>query len=485
MKHLTRIAAFLICLCLSCTSAFATLTELVQNAAADSTVTLTEDEVIGSSTKVTVNKSLTIDLDGKSICKSTDGYAWSLITISGDNITVTIKNGTIVGSMTDYSDDSAIKVNNGKLILENVTVDDSNVGVWVEGSTGSLVVGDEAKITGSNVGVGVYNSGTVTVTEEAEITQNGQGVFGNGGTVIVRGGKVSENTRSGIFLYDSALTVTGGEISQNTNDLAGGGIYAANGSTDTVSGGTITGNSANIAGGIGFDGTDNTLTLSGGTVNGNTAGECVDDVLIIEGKAELSGTAIGEAASTVYLNEKEEIDSYSYTPAEGAALPKEITVIQYDMRQNEPITAYVTEGTFATGYSGGDASEFKIASYPDSYLYMVVIENGVVKLVLNPNPKKSNTVYYNEGDTLNIKGRGWIITELSFNEETGRYEWYLVNQQELTNEEMADPEGTLEKMLGDKKGDITAMTADQKVLDRYFGGKHNHIMIYCTSEILH
>ena len=425
---------------------------------------------------------------------------------------VTIEGGTITGNgyygIRGYGNDgtATITMTSGEIsengwygILTSNEADIRIRGGKITGhtQTGLNVHSGEVQITGGEIsdnelGVELGNDVTAKISGEALITENECFAYAGGvknhGDLTISGGTISNNNACVYRQEGGYYEGTGGGVS--------------NYGTLTMTGGEITGNTAyEYAGGLFNYGT---ATLSGGSISGNTFTDTDGfgtDVVTYGGSVTLNGTTVGEAVNYYYAYTHTSEEPYSvggvYIIGENAVYPTSISVrnelVEYagddwDVvnRTIEPVGA----GLFATGYTDStDVAEvFVITStYSNPNQYCVYLDGDKVMIgILGEQPKeKKKTVYYNEGDTLNIKNRGWIITELSFNEETGRYEWYLVNQQELTNEEMADPEGTLEKMLGDKKGDITAITADQKVLDRYFGGKHNHIMIYCTSEILH
>ncbi len=61
------------------------------------TIILTQDINLDAGAAITINRSLTLDLGGKTISGSMSRAqrTQGLITVSGDNITVTIKNGNI------------------------------------------------------------------------------------------------------------------------------------------------------------------------------------------------------------------------------------------------------------------------------------------------------------------------------------------------------------------------------------------------------
>ncbi|MGA7521133.1 MAG: right-handed parallel beta-helix repeat-containing protein [Acidobacteriaceae bacterium] len=132
---------------------------------------------------------------------------------------------------------------------------------------------------------GIYNSGTLTVTNSA-ISGNsapsgwGGGMDNNSGTLTLTDSTVSGNTAAwgGGIVNQSTLTLSNSTVTGNSAPAdSGGGIYNGNG-TLTVTSSTVTGNSApsQTGGGIYVDG--GTLTLGNSIVSGNTAGGDYDDL---------------------------------------------------------------------------------------------------------------------------------------------------------------------------------------------------------------
>jgi S-layer homology domain len=152
----------------------------------------------------------------------------------------------------------------GKLTLDRVTVRNGRC----NGSC-TTVGGIEP-----NGGGGIYNSGTLTITNSILSGSSGTlggGIFNNGGTVIV--------TNS---------TISGNNSFQVTNDEDGGGGIRNSG-TLTVTASTISGNSAKAGGGIDNSGT---LTVTSSTISGNTAAKYGGGIYNFGGNATVANTTL-------------------------------------------------------------------------------------------------------------------------------------------------------------------------------------------------
>ena len=173
------------------------------------------------------------------------------------------------------------------------TLDGTNSGTVLTINSGVYVDLSGITITGGNTasGGGIFNSGTVTVTDS---TISGNTAFAQGGginntgTVTVTGSTISGNTATtansgfggGIFNVGGTVTVTDSTISGNTA-FAGSGIY--NDGTVTVTDSTISGNTASFGGDI----------YNGGTVT-------VTDVdLAITTPKNITTSATGANGATV------------------------------------------------------------------------------------------------------------------------------------------------------------------------------------------
>ncbi len=168
---------------------------------------------------------------------------------------------------------------------ENLTVDgaDDHRVLLVAGTTVELrgvTVTHGAGDGRANPGGGIYNGGTLTLTNSA--------VSGN---AAADGAGISNG-------YQATLTLTNSTVSGNTADDDGGGIY--NTGTLTLTNSTVSGNTASSGGGIYNIGT---LTLTNSTVSGNTASSGggiynSGDGFYFEGKVVLSHSTVSNNAAS-------------------------------------------------------------------------------------------------------------------------------------------------------------------------------------------
>ena len=181
-----------------------------------------------------------------------------------NNITIYLKGIESIKVITLSDYDSLFSIGNGiTLILdENITL---------------LGISNNASL------VTVNSGGTLIMNQGGRITDNlfGGGVYVNGGTFTMNGGKITGNTSisssGGVHVYRGTFTMSGGEISGNTSyTTSGGGVYVGDGFF-TMSGGEISGNtstststsSVSAGGGVSVGG--GTFTMRGGEISGNTS----------------------------------------------------------------------------------------------------------------------------------------------------------------------------------------------------------------------
>jgi fibronectin-binding autotransporter adhesin len=200
---------------------------------------------------------------------------------------------------------------------ETITIDATSAGgVTVEGGGpssdfGVFEVGDgtvnmtdltisQGNSTDEEVGGGIYNDSTLTVTN-CTITDNaasyeGGGIY-NEGIITIVGSTISDNAMSGAgygagFENDYQATVTDSTISDNTASVVGsygGGI--GNYGTISVTDCTIDGNTINGVGGGIYNGGGESTTVTGGTISNNTASS--GGGIYNEGTLDITGDAIG------------------------------------------------------------------------------------------------------------------------------------------------------------------------------------------------
>ena len=227
---------------------FATLQEAIAEAKDGDIVTLLKDVT----EDVTISKSITLDLGGKTLTNTDAGKA----TISVNNgVTATVKNGSVIGGASYYNIE-VTKGSNADLTLENVTA--------TAGNTGSSMIDNWGTLT---IKSGTYTGGLNTVKSEegSKLTINGgkftlnyavkgyTGVILSAGMTRITGGEfIQELTTAGswdhpqvvlamkVDGYDSKIEITGGTF---TNKKSGESIFRGVGKATSdnfeVSGGTF------------------------------------------------------------------------------------------------------------------------------------------------------------------------------------------------------------------------------------------------------
>ena len=142
---------------------------------------------------VTIRKSITLDLGGKTLTNTSSGKA----TISvADGVTATVKNGSVIGGASYYNIE-VTKGSNANLTLMGVTA--------TAGNTGSSMIDNWGTLT---IESGTYTGGLDTVKSE------------EGSTLTINGGKFTlnhavSNYYNGVILSAGMTTITGGEFIQN------------------------------------------------------------------------------------------------------------------------------------------------------------------------------------------------------------------------------------------------------------------------------
>ncbi|QDT92883.1 choice-of-anchor Q domain-containing protein [Gimesia algae] len=139
------------------------------------------------------------------------------------------------------------------------------------------------RLTGSDDGAGIRNSGTTTLTN-VEVTENvaedGGGGINNTGLMVIVDSTISNNTAGGSgggLRNTGTLQISRSTISENTTERDGGAVFNAGIGTVTVSNSTFSGNSSDRSGGAirntaTLNATNNTMTLNdAGTAGGAVA----------------------------------------------------------------------------------------------------------------------------------------------------------------------------------------------------------------------
>ena len=236
---------------------YPSLQEAINAAQDGETVTLLTD----ATEDVVINKSITLDLGGKTLMNTNAGKA----TISVQGGTVTVKNGNAVGG-TGYYNIEVTKNSNANLTLANVTA--------TAGNNGSSMIDNWGTLT---ITSGTYTGGLNVVKSE-----EGSMLSITGGTFTLDYAPSSGYTA--VILVYGDTTISGGEFVQTATPKWGNpqvvmtGVVEGYTSITRVTGGHFTNKKSgnNIFHGYGKATSDN-FEVSGGTFNKSISeGFCTD-----------------------------------------------------------------------------------------------------------------------------------------------------------------------------------------------------------------
>ncbi len=254
-----------------------TLRYAVTNAQNGDTITfansLSGDTITLSST-LTISQNVTITGLGAANLAISGNHAHEVFDVAS-GVTASISNLTIENGKANTGGGI---YNSGTLMLSNSTLSGNSAthfggvggGIYNSGTltvSNSTLSGNSAPSFG---GGGIYNSGTLTLSNS---TLSGNSAAADGGGIDNSGtATLSNSTLSGNHAYAGGgiyntgmLTLSNSTLSGNSASLGGG---IDNHGTLTLSNSTLSGNSAILGGGIVTDGT---LTLSNSTLSGNSA----------------------------------------------------------------------------------------------------------------------------------------------------------------------------------------------------------------------
>lgn len=343
------------------TSEGALKTALSQAAAGD---TIRLDESFAVTDKVTVNKALTLNLNGKTLTTAYKGTVTDAAfdVASGGNLTLTdsASGGKLTSSnsmaLLRAQAGGTINVNSGSYELTESTKDESRV-IRNEGTlnmTGGTVKsernssapalnnrdGSKLTLSGGTVdsvyGIGMFGKCSVTISGTAAVKSTGIAVSGNGQkpfegyTLTINGGTItSEDTA--IYLPSAGITrITAGNISGKEIGI---GIRAGE---LTVSGGTVTASAARNAEGQLESGKSGVLT--GALVVGKPASTS-EDGYVGAVKVKLDGGSfINESGDAVVNDKRHFSEQVTVTVADSVTISGKYVVITGEKTFTEVIT---------------------------------------------------------------------------------------------------------------------------------------------------
>ena len=252
---------------------------------------------------------ITVNCGGTIVTNSNDSGAGSLRAI----ILSACPGSTITFDMTPGNVTSPINLTSGQLLIDK--------SLTIQGPGANLLT-VQRSLAGGTPDFGIFNTQSGTVAISGLTVSNGNvggGIF-NSGTLTLTNSTVSGNKSSafggGVFNQNSGtLTLTNSTVSGNTAS-SGGGIFNQSGGTLTLTNSTVSGNgSGGVGGGIVNGGT---LTLTNNTVSGNTAGGVGGGIFNSGGTVTLHNTIVagnfqgaGAAANDIVGNTVDSSSSFN------------------------------------------------------------------------------------------------------------------------------------------------------------------------------
>ena len=207
------------------------------------------------------------------------GTGADTITFTGAGVGLITLIGGILPTITDAA---GLTINGGSLGL--VTISGGGVDRVFNVNAGASLTLENLTVTGGNSGGlnggGIFNAGTLTITNSAlsgnsaTAAGGGGGIFNNSlGSVEIINSTLSGNSAGrdggGIFNAGGDVTITNSTLSDNSAARKGGGIGTDAGDV-TITNSTLSGNSADFGGGI-FNDLGSIVTITNSTLSGNSA----------------------------------------------------------------------------------------------------------------------------------------------------------------------------------------------------------------------
>ena len=271
--------------------------------------------LLGDTTEdVLINKSITLDLGGKTLTNT--GVGKATISITGNDVTV--KNGNVIGGASYYN----IEVKTGaSATLEGVTA--------TAGNTGSSMVDNWGTLT---INSGTYTGGLDTVKSE------------EGSKLTITGGKFTLNyakkwAYNAVILVYGDTTISGGEFIQNAKTSSAypqvvmTGVVEGYDAITRITGGTFTNNfsgtRSEIFWALGKATSDN-FEVSGGSFNKKISdGYCADGYIPTKNTDGTYGVKEGSYVAQIGTKKYETLADAIRLAAKGKTITllKDITVI--------------------------------------------------------------------------------------------------------------------------------------------------------------
>ena len=367
------------------TAKYTTLAAALGNAQDGATVTLLANVV----EDVVINKSITLDLGGKTLTNTNAGKA----TISVTGGTVTVKNGTVIGG-TSYYNIEVTKNSNANLTLEGVTA--------TAGNTGSSMIDNWGDLT---INSGDYSGGLNVVKSE------------EGSTLNINGGKFTlDYATSGytgvIFVYGTT-TISGGEFIQsltttgrwNHPQVVATGVVEGYPAITKITGGTFTNNISGegIFRGVG-KGTSDNFEVSGGTFNKSISdGYCADGFIPTKNADGTYGVKEGKYVAAVGSKNYETLADAIRLAAKGKTVK-----LLADTRENVTIDKAMTLDLNGHTLNGGTVKATPALTITARVTVMDSSEGKTGTIMREDTAENSGVSSHY---VIDIQGAGWLTFE--------------------------------------------------------------------------
>ena len=257
--------------------AYPTVADAIADAQQDDTIVLLRDVT----ENITINKSLTLNLGGFTL--SGDGTT-TVVSISGKDIDVTVKDGTVTGGKS--TNGGGLDIQSGEILLEKCNITKNNAvnggAINISGSANVQIKGSEIHDnTASNSGGAIYMASgwaidgyyncacEIVDTKLNNNSANVGGALGMGASMY----QYKDMHITASFTMSGKSEISSNTAKTLTTTNGGGGVYLiGNGSRFIMNDGFITDNVAeNSCGGAIFSKNWRGITLNGGSITGNSA----------------------------------------------------------------------------------------------------------------------------------------------------------------------------------------------------------------------
>ena len=232
------------------------------------TVRLAGDISISSS--LTVNRTVTLDLNGYAL--TVGGTELDIFSVD-ENGNLTVKDSGTGGKIDGQNKNCGFSINGGILTLKSGTI----INCMTDGDGGAVDISDGGKFE--------MSGGAITNCKASD--DSGAVDIGNGCTFIMNSGTISgcraDDDAGAIFIKGNAsFVMNGGTIENCSAGFCGGAVKIRNTSSFTMTGGTISNCTAQQGGGVYVD-DSSTFNMNGGSIANCTAVNGGNSVFVMSG----------------------------------------------------------------------------------------------------------------------------------------------------------------------------------------------------------